>query len=150
MKNIKSLIISAVVILGIGAFIFYQKFMTNPVNPTDLQPATNPQTSQPSETLNPSTQTGYKDGQYTGAVANTIYGDIQVKAVISGGKITNIVMLKTPTKPGYTAELVASSFPILKSEAIAIQSAKVNIVSGATQNAEGFAQSLASALAQAK
>jgi uncharacterized protein with FMN-binding domain len=40
--------------------------------------------------------------------------------------------------------------PYLKQEAIAAQSANVNIISGATDSSYAFRQSLASALAQAK
>ena len=146
MRNIKTIIVSALVVIVVGGFIIYQNFFTG-----SPMPATN-QTSAPKETINPNpqqTQTGYKDGQYTGTVATSVYGDVQVGVTISGGKITSIQMLKTPTAGGHTAELVASSFPILKSEAIAAQSANVNVVSGATQNSETFSQSLATALSQA-
>ncbi len=158
--KLKNFILPVVLIMGIGGYIIYKQFSSSPAS----QPQTlnNDQTSAPSESINPNaggqtnppptpptTQTGYKDGQYTGDVASSIYGDAQVKVTISGGRITDIQMLKTPTKPGYTAELVASSFPILKSEAIASQKAQVDVVSGATQNSETFSQSLASALSKA-
>ena len=137
----------------IGGYIVYRQFSGNPA------PANN-QTSAPNETINPNsgnppvtqqpaTQSGYKDGQYTGSVASSVYGDTQVKVTISGGKITSIQMLKTPSKPGHTDEVTAFSYPILKSEAIVAQSANVNVVSGATQNSEAFSQSLATALSQA-
>lgn len=159
----KKFILPVAVVVIIGGFVLYKAFSGSPATQA---PVDNGQTSVPSETINPNanpsgsttpppttppptTQSGYKDGQYTGAVANTVYGDIQVKITVVGGKITDVKMLKTPTAGGHTAELVASSFPVLKSEAIAAQSAQVDVVSGATQNSEGFSQSLASALSQA-
>ncbi len=141
--SIKKIILPVLAVLIIGGFVVYKQFLSGPDEET---PAIN---NNQQQTPPPTTQSGYKDGQYTGTVATSVYGDVQVKAVIFGGKITDIVMLKTPTGGGHTAELVASSFPILKSEAIAAQSAQVDVVSGATQNSEGFMQSLASALAKA-
>ncbi len=142
--NIKNLILPVVIVVAIAGYVAYRQFAGNPTP----APVTNNNPSNQPTNQNP-TQTGYKDGQYTGAVASTVYGDDQVKVTISGGKITNIEMVKTPTGPGHTAQLVASSFPILISEAIVAQSAKVNVVSGATQNSEGFSQSLSSALMMA-
>jgi uncharacterized protein with FMN-binding domain len=64
--------------------------------------------------------------------------------------ITDVSWPVYPNDPGHTTEVSASSLPALKQEAIAAQSANVDIVSGATQTAEAFQQSLAAALAQAK
>jgi uncharacterized protein with FMN-binding domain len=92
----------------------------------------------------------YKNGSYTGSAADAFYGTIQVKAIVSGGKITDVQFLQYPNAPGHTSEVSAMALPQLKQEAIAAQSANVNIVSGATQDSEAFQQSLASALIQAK
>src|SRR5437868_1100899 len=53
----------------------------------------------------------YKDGTYTGDVADTPYGTVQVAAVISGGKITNIQFIKMPNDFGHTQEVTAMSEP---------------------------------------
>jgi uncharacterized protein with FMN-binding domain len=92
----------------------------------------------------------YKDGSYTGSVADAFYGKIQVKAVVSGGRLTNIVFLQYPNDRGNSANISQQSLPILKQEAIAAQSAHVNGVSGATDTSEAFVQSLSVALASAK
>jgi uncharacterized protein with FMN-binding domain len=96
------------------------------------------------------TTSGYKNGTYTGTVADAVYGQLQVAVTISGGKITDIAYPVYPNSPGHTSEVAAFALPALKQEAIASQSANVNIVSGATQDSEAFQQSLASALAQAQ
>jgi uncharacterized protein with FMN-binding domain len=94
-------------------------------------------------------KTGYKDGVYTGSVADAYYGLVQVKATIKGGLITDVAFLQYPNKKGHTAELSSQVMPMLTTEAIKVQSAQVDMISGATQTVEAFQQSLASALAQA-
>jgi uncharacterized protein with FMN-binding domain len=154
--HIKKILLPVALISIIGAFVVYRQFFSNPAPAT-----TTNQNSASHETINPGTsensgqtaatgtQMGYKDGQYQGDVANTVYGDVQVKVTINSGKITSIDMVKAPNSPGHTTELTKSSFPILISEALQTQKSQVDIVSGATQNSEGFSQSLASALAKA-
>ena len=92
----------------------------------------------------------YKDGTYTGPVADAFYGPLQVAAVIKGGKITDVAFLKVPNDQEESQQVNGRSSPILKQEAIAAQSANVDIVSGATQSSEAFRQSLAAALTRAK
>lgn len=91
----------------------------------------------------------YKDGQYTGNVADAYYGNIQVQATIQGGKISDVVFLDYPQDRRNSVRINTEAMPLLKSEAIQAQSAQVDIVSGATATSDAFRQSLASALAQA-
>ncbi len=97
-------------------------------------------------------QTGmgmYKDGTYTGSVANAFFGNVQVQATVSGGKITDVQFLQYPNTHSYSIYVNSQAMPYLTQEAIQTQSANVNIVSGATQTSQAFQQSLASALSQA-
>lgn len=96
------------------------------------------------------TQGIYKNGNYTGNIADAYYGNVQVKAVISSGKITDVQFLDYPNDRQNSIHINTYAMPILKSEAIKAQSAKVDVVSGATATSEAFQESLASALAQAK
>jgi uncharacterized protein with FMN-binding domain len=82
-------------------------------------------------------------------VADAFYGNLQVTAVIQGGAIVDVQFPQYPTN-GHSGSVSATALPELKQEAIAAQSANVNIISGATQDSQAFQQSLASALAQAK
>ncbi|HUC01422.1 MAG TPA: peptidoglycan-binding protein [Candidatus Paceibacterota bacterium] len=91
----------------------------------------------------------YKDGTYTGSVADAFYGNLQVVATIQGGAITDITFPQYPTG-GNSSNVSGWALPTLKQEAITAQSADVHIVSGATQDSQAFQQSLAVALAQAK
>lgn len=89
------------------------------------------------------------DGKYQGDAVDSFYGTVQVQAVISGGKLTDIQLLQYPNSGGHTTEVSNSSLPVLKTEAIAAQSATIDVVSGATQTSQGFMKSLQSALVKA-
>lgn len=91
----------------------------------------------------------YRDGQYDGIIADAYYGDIQVRAIIEAGKLTDIQFLSYPSDRSYSIEVNERALPILKSEAIKLQSAKVDIVSGATNTSNAFIISLSSTLSQA-
>jgi uncharacterized protein with FMN-binding domain len=92
----------------------------------------------------------YKDGQYDGNVADAYYGLVQVRAIIQGGKLTDVVFLSYPNDRSESIKINTYATPILKAEAIKAQSAKVNAVTGATNTSRAFINSLTSALNQAQ
>lgn len=92
----------------------------------------------------------YKDGSYTGSVADAQWGLIQVKAIIKGGKITDVQFLQYPNERNRSVMINSYADPQLTSEAIQAQSATVDVVSGATDTSDAFIQSLTDALSQAK
>lgn len=91
----------------------------------------------------------YKDGQYIGSVADAYYGNVQVKAIISGAKITDVQFLSFPSDRQTSREINAQATPMLTAQAIQVQNAQVNGVSGATETSRAFRQSLQNALSQA-
>jgi uncharacterized protein with FMN-binding domain len=93
---------------------------------------------------------GYADGTYTGSGLEFMYGTVQVEAVIEGGQITEIQFLSIPSGRRESDEINGRATPILKQEAIAAQSAHVQVVSGATLTSRAFMESLQSALDQAQ
>jgi uncharacterized protein with FMN-binding domain len=111
-------------------------------------------TETPGVTATPGTTvtsgSGYKDGSYTGSVADAQWGVVQVKAVIKSGKITDVQFLQYPNDRNRSIEINSYADPQLSSEAIQAQSADVDIVTGATDTSEAFMQSLSDALSQAK
>lgn len=115
-----------------------------------------PGTSNPSASIQRQTgpapvSTGvYKDGTYTGDVADAFYGNVQVQAVIQNGRITTVNFLQYPSDRQTSIEINSQAMPYLQQEAIQAQSANVDIVSGATETSGAFIQSLQSALNQAK
>ena len=92
----------------------------------------------------------YKDGQFIGASEDAYYGNVQVKAIIQGGKISDVQFLDYPQDRSNSIRINTYAMPNLTSEAIQSQNPNVDIVSGATATSQAFQQSLASALAQAK
>lgn len=92
----------------------------------------------------------YRDGSYTGSVADAYYGNIQVQAVISGGRITDVIFLQYPNDNRTSQYINSQAMPLLKEEAIQAQSANVSGVSGASATSPAFITSLSDALAKAK
>jgi uncharacterized protein with FMN-binding domain len=92
----------------------------------------------------------YKDGTYVGDVVDAYYGDMQVEVVVSGGKITDVNILKSPDGRSTSVRINDRALKILKQETILAQSAKINSVSGASYSSPAYQESLVSALARAK
>ncbi|WP_394770307.1 FMN-binding protein [Lacisediminihabitans sp.] len=90
-----------------------------------------------------------KDGSFIGAVENTRYGTVQVKVVVAGGKITNVVSLHLTDQGGKSVQLSNYAAPILRSAVIRSQSARVSNVSGATYTSKAYLLSVQSALDKA-
>lgn len=95
------------------------------------------------------TAAGVPDGTYTGPSVFVRFGDVQVRIVVAGGKVADVQATDLPTDRARSAEISQIAGPILRQEAIRAQSARINIVSGATYTSEGYAQSLEGALQQA-
>lgn len=113
-------------------------------------PTSGQSSSQPVPTVPPVTGGQYKNGQYTGSVADAYYGNIQVKAIITNGLISDVQFLQYPNDRRTSIMINTQAMPLLRSEAITAQSANVDIISGATDSSQAFVESLGSALAQAK
>lgn len=92
----------------------------------------------------------YTDGTYTGNAADAYYGLVQVEAVVQGGKLTDVKFLQYPNDRSTSKQISARAMPLLTEEAITVQSANVDIVSGATEISQAFQSSLSSALVKAK
>lgn len=86
----------------------------------------------------------------TGAVASTRWGPVQVKLSVSGGKITQVSVVQYPSGNSRDQEINSYALPVLIKETMAAQSAKVDMVSGATVTSGGYLQSLQSAIDQAQ
>jgi len=149
----------ALSIFVIAVFVFYSIHQRNESNASMQRLTTNknqennssttiiaPTPSSPSST---STST-YKDGSYTGDAADAFYGNIQVKATIANGKISDVIFLQYPNDRRNSVMINDYAMPILKQQAIQAQSAHVDGVSGATDSSQAFIESLGSALDKAK
>lgn len=140
-------------VLIIGTFIIFS-LLYNHANPLALvlTPSSGSDASPNTASSTPVAGASgtYKDGTYTGSVADAQWGYIQVKAVIKGGKITDISFLQYPNERERSVYINTYADPQLVSEAIQAQSATVDAVTGATDSSEAFMQSLSDALSQAQ
>ena len=91
----------------------------------------------------------YRDGAYTGPVVDAYYGLMQIQAIIKGGKLASIRVLKYPNDRRTSIFINRQALPMLRDEVINAQSANVDIVSGATLSSDAFIQSLGAAMSQA-
>ena len=148
-------------VLIIGAFILYSLMYNHsslvallPNSSTDSSSSSGSSTRVSSTSVVPAApgtpSSLFKDGSYTGSVADAQWGYIQVKAVIQNGKITDVQFLQYPNERDRSVMINSYADPQLTSEAIQAQSANVDIVTGATDSSEAFIQSLSDALSQAK
>ena len=94
--------------------------------------------------------TGLADGTFTGQAVDTRYGPVQVQITVSGGRIADVSVPEYPDSERRDQEINAQAIPQLVAETKAAQSAQIDMVSGATFTSNGYAQSLQSALDQAK
>jgi uncharacterized protein with FMN-binding domain len=85
----------------------------------------------------------------TGSTFDTRWGPVQVAIKVSSGKITAVTVPVYPSGNGRDQEINSYALPILISETIKSQSAKIDMVSGATVTSTGYLQSLQSAIDQA-
>lgn len=89
---------------------------------------------------------GPADGTYDGSVVNTRFGTVQVQAVISGGKITDVIAVKLTDADRKSIQISQQVAPMVRSEVLTAQSAKVANISGGTYTTQAYLQSLQSAL----
>ena len=91
----------------------------------------------------------YKDGTYKGPQVDVYYGIVEVQVNVQNGKIANVDFLQYPRDRRTSQRINNIAMPYLQQEAIQAQSARVNIISGATLTSEGFMMSLDAALKSA-
>jgi uncharacterized protein with FMN-binding domain len=81
-----------------------------------------------------------------GQTVQTPYGPVQVKITERAGRLTSINAIQLPFDNARSVAIANQAVPILRAEALRIDSARIHIVSGATYTSDGYAQSLQSAL----
>jgi uncharacterized protein with FMN-binding domain len=91
----------------------------------------------------------YTDGVYTGPAADAYYGIVQLQALVQGGRLSALKVLKYPSDRRTSISINRQALPMLRDEAISAQSANVDIITGATLTSRAFIQSLGGALKKA-
>lgn len=85
-------------------------------------------------------------GTFTGVDVPNRFGDVQVRVVITGGRISDVQALRLPSDRAQSAYISQVAGPMLRTEALQAQSANIDIISGATYTSDSYAQSLETAL----
>ena len=85
----------------------------------------------------------------SGDAVDTQYGIVQVRITLRGNRIVAIANVALPFDRNRSQEISSIAGPLLRREALQAQSARIDVVSGATYTSDGYAQSLQSALDRA-
>jgi len=83
-----------------------------------------------------------------GATEQFGYGQLAVKVTASGNRITNVTVPAIQTAEPYSQQLASQVIPMLRSEVLSGQNARISGVSGATYTSQAYAASLQAALDQ--
>lgn len=108
--------------------------------PTPSSSTPGPSTPSPSATPAP------KSKKYTGRVAQTRWGPVEVEVAVTDGTITKVTVVQSPSGNGRDIEINNRALPVLVHETVDAQSTQIDMVSGATVTSEGYVKSLQSAL----
>lgn len=87
-------------------------------------------------------------GQFVGPMAADPYGDVEVQITVQAGKITDVAVLAMPVG-GHSGRISNFVAPILRTQALTAQSARIDGVSGATYTSQAYAASLQGAIDKA-
>jgi uncharacterized protein with FMN-binding domain len=83
-----------------------------------------------------------------GPSVNMRWGPVRVRIRVKGKRFTSIGTT-APTERPKSARINGQAIPILRQEALRAQSARINVVSGATLTSNAFARSLQAAISKA-
>lgn len=86
---------------------------------------------------------------FTGSVAQTEWGPVQVEISVSGSQITDVQVLQYPNENPKDVQINNYALPVLVDETLVAQSADIQMVSGATVTSQGYITSLQAALDEA-
>ena len=109
------------------------------------QPRSSTRSGAPTSTPSPATSAV----AYTGGVADTQWGPVQVQITVRSGKVTRARAVQYPQGTNTDAQINGYALPLLDQEVVQKQSASIDTISGATVTSDGYLQSLQSAIDQA-
>lgn len=140
-------------VLAIGSLVIATYLIGNirvtPVSATAV-PSPQARTAPPSPTVSPqrTAPPGIGDASLVvqGDEIDTPYGTLQVRLVLSSGRIADVEPVLMPAATKRSRTISVSVEPFLRQRAIAAQSADFDILSGATYTSRAYQASLESAL----
>ncbi|HSP08889.1 MAG TPA: FMN-binding protein [Candidatus Dormibacteraeota bacterium] len=154
------MIVTGAAMVGVAWIVSY-KVSPHTAGLASALPAQSPSPSQPSPgptdpgsppaapSPSPSPSPTGVNGTFTGSDFPNRFGDVQVRVIISNGRITDVQPIQMPQDRAQSAYISQVAGPMLHDEVIQAQSAQIDIISGATYTSQSYAQSVESALQQA-
>jgi uncharacterized protein with FMN-binding domain len=121
-----------------------------PTTTTTPAAGSSPPTSGTNPTSTSAAGTGNGVRQIDGPVIQNPFGNVQVRVILTNGKITDVQPLQMPFDRQYSQEISQQAAPLLHDEVLQAQSANINLLSGATYTSDAYQQSLQAALDQIK
>ncbi|MEY2398640.1 MAG: hypothetical protein QOJ00_1814 [Actinomycetota bacterium] len=85
-----------------------------------------------------------------GPAVPTKFGAVQVRVTLQGARILDVQALQLPSSHPRSTEISQQAAPLLRSEALQAQSARIDVLSGASYTSVGYANSLQAALDSAR
>jgi hypothetical protein len=82
----------------------------------------------------------------TGAVEPYGYGQLSVTVTVRGNQIVAVSVPVLHTMDPFSQQVAQEAIPMLRSEVLAVHSAQIHSISGATYTSDAYAQSIQSAL----
>ncbi|MGZ4448398.1 MAG: FMN-binding protein [Nocardioides sp.] len=119
-------------------------------SPSPTHPASPSPTPSPSPSPTPSPSPSPRPVTTTGPTISTAYGPVQVQVTTLGKRMTAVKVLQHPSGNPRSDQVNAYALPRLHDEAMAAQSAHIDMVSGATYTSAGYIRSLQAALDRAR
>ena len=84
-----------------------------------------------------------------GAPVEDPYGVVQVAVVVRGHRILDVRPVQVPLDNSQSQAINSQAVPLLRSEVLHAQSARIDVISGASYTSEAYARSLQAALDRA-
>jgi uncharacterized protein with FMN-binding domain len=132
---------AGIVALHAGGAPFFPGATAPPAPVSSAPGSTTPGTTTiPRTTAVPATGTAIGTSEQYG------FGVLAVKVTEQSGHITEVSVASLQTAEQYSQNLAQQVIPVLRSEVLSAQSARINAISGATYTSEAYAASVQSAL----
>jgi uncharacterized protein with FMN-binding domain len=135
---------AAALVVTAAAVVALARFQTHP-------PVTvNPNSALGAKPTPPRAYAGAGTRTATGPAKTTPFSVIQVRATLTGGRLTGVRTVSLTGNGPHTQALNARAEPILRAEALRAGSAEIDVVSGATSTSRIWIESLRGAIRRAR
>jgi uncharacterized protein with FMN-binding domain len=145
-RAISAVLVTAAVVVLVASFRTHGARLTA-IRPVARHAAAAPS---PTATATATATTTTTTHSVAGDVIPTQFGNIQVSVRMRGSRILDVRALQLPFDHPRSQFISEQAEPILRQEVLQVQSARIDLLSGATYTSEAYAQSLQSALDRAR